>query len=1011
MKKFTFICILQLIVWLPSSSAQENPFIFSQLKEENGLSDNIINCFLKDSRGILWIGTYNGFNRFDGTNFTVYKKRKHTNSMLNEVVHKLCEDKQGNIWGSTDKGVFCYKPSTDSFINYSIKSNGTGNNFYNIISDKSGTIWAGGEWSLFKFMPALNKFDEAVKLSPAGDSLNLYRIRKNGLVADPSGNGLWMATASGIVYYDSKQQRIQNHRSHPGDSLFARRSVSALAASPFGHFWFYNHTQKQLVSFDPQTKKILKRIDIGEAMPNANGASIFEDAAHRLWFSSWTYELLLIDQKNNNNILFLKHRPGDNRSIASQFFWAAFQDDDKTIWLGTPSGISRCNPEKDLYREMGLPTKIKELAGTSIVLAEADPSDNSLWILTKSHSLIHYNRSANNYVSIELGKTMKNEAGFMPGSFNHIRFMPDRIVIGTSAGSWQIKRGAHHITRFDHLPAGYENFLCAEVLPVGDSIIYYNNGKELLYWNKKNNVAGLLKFRQGEINANDKRTVISGIMMGPGNKLWAISTDGHIVHSNPGNNLTRIRIIKDPVKESGAFINIAHDKQDNIWVLNKGVGLYKYNPFTKETKFWDETDGLAGSRIQKLKPDAAGRIWTTLYNKVCIFLPAAQSFYNFKVPISESDLNYYNHVSILPNGNIFASIGNEIVEFFPDRLMAVPGNRKPEISRLTSIRKEINLMHAEPVVLQPDDNTLRFHFGLLTDNSIFPFDMEYMLEGVQSTWTKSNRTNEALYNNLPAGKFTFKVRAVGNNNVWQSQEASYSFKIKAPFYKTTWFLLLMVAMLATLLYSIYRYRLFQKQQVLQLENKAQALEKEKAMVMYENLKQQLNPHFLFNSLSSLSGLIETDQQLAGNFLEHMSGIYRYILQNSERETVSLKDEIEFVHLYVQLQQTRFVKGLQVHVNVPEEFYHYKIAPVTLQNLVENAIKHNVIDDSSPLVIDIYVEDDEYIVVKNNLQRKNVVETSNKRGLTQFISFYKYLTDQPVKIDETEQYFKISIPLI
>ena len=153
-----------------------------------------------------------------------------------------------------------------------------------------------------------------------------------------------------------------------------------------------------------------------------------------------------------------------------------------------------------------------------------------------------------------------------------------------------------------------------------------------------------------------------------------------------------------------------------------------------------------------------------------------------------------------------------------------------------------------------------------------------------------------------------------------------------------------------------------------------------------------------------------NQQMAGEFLEQMSGIYRYILKNSESETVLLKDEIEFVNLYINLQQTRFKKGLQVNINVPDEYQHYKIAPVTLQNLFENAIKHNIIDAGSPLVIDVFIDGD-YLVVKNNLQKKNVVETSNKRGLAQFVSLYHYLSELPVLIEETEKNFEIKIPLI
>jgi len=196
----------------------------------------------------------------------------------------------------------------------------------------------------------------------------------------------------------------------------------------------------------------------------------------------------------------------------------------------------------------------------------------------------------------------------------------------------------------------------------------------------------------------------------------------------------------------------------------------------------------------------------------------------------------------------------------------------------------------------------------------------------------------------------------------------------------------------------------------QLESKAQLLEKEKAMVMYESLKQQLNPHFLFNSLTSLSGLIETDQQVAGEFLEQMSSIYRYILKNSSNETVSLKDEIDFVQLYITLQKTRFGEGLKVHMDIPEDYLHFKIAPVSLQNLIENAIKHNIIDVGAPLVIDVFTEN-EYVVVRNNLQRKGVVETSNKTGLLQFASLYKYLSGHPVIIEEDGEYFWVKIPMI
>jgi LytS/YehU family sensor histidine kinase len=194
------------------------------------------------------------------------------------------------------------------------------------------------------------------------------------------------------------------------------------------------------------------------------------------------------------------------------------------------------------------------------------------------------------------------------------------------------------------------------------------------------------------------------------------------------------------------------------------------------------------------------------------------------------------------------------------------------------------------------------------------------------------------------------------------------------------------------------------------ENKAQLLAKEKTQVQYENLKQHLNPHFLFNSLSSLSSLIEIDPKMAGRFLGSLSKIYRYILQSKDKDTVPLKDEIAFVQSFIALQQTRFEQGLQVHIHIDESDYHRHIVPVTLQNLIENAIKHNIIDEENILQIDISTADD-YLVVKNKMQLKKFVETSNNQGLENLKHLYSYLSEKPLQYNREDEYFVVKIPLL
>ena len=222
---------------------------------------------------------------------------------------------------------------------------------------------------------------------------------------------------------------------------------------------------------------------------------------------------------------------------------------------------------------------------------------------------------------------------------------------------------------------------------------------------------------------------------------------------------------------------------------------------------------------------------------------------------------------------------------------------------------------------------------------------------------------------------------------------------------------LMALLVAGLVVSlIFRYRIRQEQRIYSLESRANSLEKEKAMVMYDSLKQQLNPHFLFNSLTSLSSLIRLDQIRAGEFLESLSSTYRYILKNRDSELVSLASEVHFTQTYVKLQKTRFEEGLIVNIDIDPEYAHWKIAPVTLQNLIENAIKHNKISNNKPLTIHIFTENDN-LVVRNNLQRKTFVETSNRKGLTNLSSLYQYLTDRTIEIIENENFFIVKIPLI
>jgi len=179
---------------------------------------------------------------------------------------------------------------------------------------------------------------------------------------------------------------------------------------------------------------------------------------------------------------------------------------------------------------------------------------------------------------------------------------------------------------------------------------------------------------------------------------------------------------------------------------------------------------------------------------------------------------------------------------------------------------------------------------------------------------------------------------------------------------------------------------------------------------FEALKNQVNPHFLFNSLNTLSSLIDENPKQANEFVQKLSSVYRYVLTHRDKETVMLHEEIDFIKSYIFLNQIRFGANLNSIIDVNANCLNKQIPTLTVQMLIENAIKHNVISAQKPLNISITCNQ-EYLNVENNLQPKLTSSESNGIGLNNIIERYKYLTKKEVIISKTDNKFEVSVPLI
>lgn len=230
--------------------------------------------------------------------------------------------------------------------------------------------------------------------------------------------------------------------------------------------------------------------------------------------------------------------------------------------------------------------------------------------------------------------------------------------------------------------------------------------------------------------------------------------------------------------------------------------------------------------------------------------------------------------------------------------------------------------------------------------------------------------------------------------IWQSLNFFTIFSISA------------ITLIVSLFLHGQQFLLNWKESILETER----LKKAQIASQYETLKNQVNPHFLFNSLNVLSTLVYKDQDLAAKFIKQLSASYRYVLETREKEVIALADEVKAVESFLFLMKIRFGENLQFDLDIPTNSSE-KIVPLTLQMLVENAIKHNIISKNKPLTIQLTKEDNEFIKVSNNLQKKNQSLDSMGIGLPNITDRYQYLSSKEIRIEETTNEFVVYVPIL
>ncbi len=926
-----------------------------------------INTLFKTREGYIYAGTTNGLYSFDGKNF----KLINTNTpAIKDTVTAVFEDNKSQIWVGYKSGRLAKK--TKSLLQYFEPEEGTPKVAITaFLQDKQNNIWfaTNGEGIYYFYNGHLYLINEEEGLSDK--YVHALALAANGDVLAATDQGINICSINGA---NKKIDVLGPKNGLPDYYITAIQPAgnnSFLIGLQEKGFCFYNHSNKQITipaaagnwNYGQVNALLYTQNNVWIAT-EANGLMKLPDAA-----TAAAADFITSTNKNNiNNLL---------------------QDNEGNIWMTTTSElISTAGDKLNL-----LPIYDKAVYETiHTILSDYQ---NNIWAGTDG-GIIKYTRSANQWTSrlypIKGLTSFTDITGLYQDMYHNIWLstMGEGIfVVDPVTGKYRNISENPLLKKASILSiTGTGNTVCAGGL----------EGVATIFQLSELNVT---------INANYTFTNYDSIPNVGNNYIHTVFKDskGRIWFGTDGKGIT--------VLEKGRFkhfdktnglkdehvYSFTEDKKGCIWFNTKDAGVYCYNDTV--FKNFGAAQGISDLKITTIKTDRLGNLIVVNENGIDILDPVTGTIAYINNTQGIAGVNTaIESVCTDIAGNILLSTENGIVVYAPSAKNIL--RPKTIIDNIQLFLKEI-----DPVTdhhFKYDENSFTFNFTGLYYTNPEQVHYQYKLEGLDTSWV-STKDQSIPFPNLRPGKYVFHVRSSLNDNFNNADEVTYAFVIETPFWKRSWFIILSILIVGALLYWYMKSR--EKHL-----NKMQLLHQEKVEFQFQVLRNQVNPHFLFNSFNTLISTIEDNPKAAVDYVEQLSEFFRNIVNYRDKDVISLGEELQLMNTYFYLQQKRYGNSLVLKIDISEQLKKdCFVPPLTLQLLVENAIKHNAVSKESILSIHLYTENDSRLLISNNINPKISPEKGTGMGLQNIINRYNILSENSVLVNNENGHFTVSLPIL
>jgi ligand-binding sensor domain-containing protein len=959
------------------------------IKIERGISNNNVKTILQDNQGFFWFGTLDGLNRFDGYSFTVYNK---DHGLSNESIHDLVQSGD-SLWIATEFGLNFLNLKTGQIGTafYQTDKNSVSDNWINdLYIDQKGRIWVCSASGLDLYDFSTKKFRQ---IRAAENKYKLFDLQYNAIVQDGMGN-FYIGTDHGLFVLDAESGEIERFMDEGKLTGLPSNQVNCLLKGK--NNTVYVGTKKGLLSFDPVNGKFSRLKILNPEVCSLAKDEILcleHDPDHGLWIGTFESGLIYYDDSTTTVELF-KSNSSQIFSLSNNRVLTLYKDANGILWIGTFNGLNKIDRNAPKFRSFRISNDLisgisqnqvwcfEEYKAGQILVG----TDNGLGFYDKEKGILSEPVTNGNLFKVLKNKQIRT---LFLDSENH-------LWAGTRHdGLYLFDENQRLIRTFLHDPAdptSISNNYILDILEDHDGNIWITTSLGLNKFDKSSKL--FVKYFHNETAGSLPDNKVYDLFIDKKGTIWIATAEG-LAKFNPVNeSFDRFAIPYEQMhklhKGSNVFFSVTGD-EDVFWLGTRGGGLLKLNKADTSFSVLTMEDGLTDNYIYMVLEDAWGRLWITTNWGLSQYDQMRNSFINFDISdgLQGNEFNW-NSGLIDSEGEFFIGGLNGFNVFYPKEITQKSGTQK---LRITEFRK-FNIIQnqlvedGDTIRLKYNDNFFSFTFSALDFNNPAKSKYRFMLEGYDSKWIERNANQRiAEYTQVPPGIYHFRLKSSSTNGEWNGKVLSVFIIIDPPWYSTWYFRFSVFGLLVLLVYSIFHFRIRYVRKKHTAEKQIFEFEKQLYQLEQKALQLQMNPHFLFNSLNSIQGLIlSNDINGAIRYLSKFSHLMRQTLNNSSESLIPLRNELNALNLYLEIESFRFGDrfdfSLEIDPAIDEDFT--EVPPMILQPYVENAIVHGLLNSKHKghLLIKLFLEGENLhcTIQDDGIGRKRAIEIRQESGI-------------------------------